>query len=536
MFIERPRFQLALILGTGALLRLFWLLGPHAEIDADEAIVGLMALNIPRELPVFFWEQHYLGSLEAFGAAALFSILGPSAWALKLVPALSSLLFVLFVYLCARRAFGTGPALLAALYLAIPPSFLAVWSVKARGGYAELLAIGQLFLLLCQLLVERNLRSLPLSLLAGLSGGLALWTHPLAVVYLGAGGLYVFMASRQVAPRRSSVAQKCDQEASATADRAVLSTTLMAAFVGFLVGVGPVILYNLSEGFPSLRYASTGGTAPGSALVNLWGLARYGAPVLAGLAEGTASKVLLDQDWPRRPGSNPFLTAGLLFVIAAVLWSHRNALIVLFRGGGKRCAVAAAPFLLVILLVPPVVAVSRFADLWAEPRYALPVYGAIPLFAATAWRLRGRSRPLFFGVLVVVFGVNLMSLITSEPRLSLPTSAGASTRANRAELIDYLLAHNLTRIYTEYWIGYPLAFESGERIIPAVRSGGFDRRQPYGHQVWTTENPSFVFPADALGDREFRRDLAALDGTADVAAVSVYHVYTNVRPLDPLRP
>jgi hypothetical protein len=536
MFLARPGLQLALILGTGALLRLFWLLGPHAEIDADEAIVGLMALNIPRELPVFFWEQHYLGSLEAFAAAVLFAMLGPSGWTLKMVPALFSLLFVLLVYLSARRAFGTGPALLAALYLAIPPSFLAVWSVKARGGYAELLALGQLFLLLCQLVVERNLRSLPLSVLAGLTGGLALWAHPLAVVYLGAGALYAALASRRMAPRRGSVGPDGDQEASTTADRPELSTTLAVGLAGFLLGVGPVILYNVSEGFPSLRYASTGGTAPGSALVNLWGLARYGAPVLAGLAEGTASKVLLDQDWPRRPGSNPFLTAALLALVVAVLWSHRNALLALFRAGGKRCDTAAAPFLLVILFVPLVVAVSRFADLWAEPRYALPVYGAIPLFAAAAWRLRGRSRPLFVGVLALVFSVNVMSLVTGEPRLSLPTSAGASTRANRAELIDYLLAHNLTRIYTDYWIGYPLAFESGERIVPAVRSGGFDRRQPYGHQVWTTENPAFVFPSDALGDREFRRDLAALGGTADVTSVSVYHVYTNVRPLAPLRP
>ena len=76
----RAPVLLALILASGATLRLFLLLGPFVEIDADEAIVGLMALEIPGELPVFFWEQHYLGSLEAFAAAALFAVLGPSSW------------------------------------------------------------------------------------------------------------------------------------------------------------------------------------------------------------------------------------------------------------------------------------------------------------------------------------------------------------------------------------------------------------------------------------------------------------------------
>ncbi|MBA2450060.1 MAG: glycosyltransferase family 39 protein, partial [Chloroflexi bacterium] len=199
----RPIVPLALILLVGAMLRLALLLGPYKEIDADEAVVGLMALHIPRELPAFFWEQHYLGSLEAFVAAAAFAVVGPSAAALKSVPAVFSLAFVLLVYLSARRAFGVGPALLAALYLAIPPSFLAVWSVKARGGYAELLALGQLFLLLCQILVERRARGSGglsrLAALAGLVGGAALWTHPLAVVYLAAGGLYVGL-SRAVCP------------------------------------------------------------------------------------------------------------------------------------------------------------------------------------------------------------------------------------------------------------------------------------------------------------------------------------------------
>ncbi len=501
-------------------LRLYLLLGPHREIDGDEAIVGLMALNIPRELPAFFWEQHYLGSLEAFAAAVVFALLGPSSWALKLVPALISVAFVGLVFETGRRAFGLGPAVVAATYVAIPPSFLGVWSVKARGGYAELLALGQLLILLCQMLAQARgpvpgRREILLAFGSGLVGGVALWTHPLALIYVLAGAIYLCLAFR-------------DQ-----ARLGPLGSLAVWAAPGFVLGLLPAAIYNVAEGFPTLGYVAGEGTAPRSALVNLWGLLRYGAPVLVGLAEGTAAKTLLDVDWPTRPGSNPLVTLAALVIVGVVLWRFRLALAL---GPRDPCARAAAPFLMLILLVPVFVALSRFADLWAEPRYALPAYGATPLFAAAAWSLTRRSGPLFAAVVGAVFLLNAFSLATTDPRLALPTSAGDSTQANRAILIRFLDSRGLSRVYTDYWIGYPMAFESGERIVPAIRSGGFDRRDAYAHQVWIEPDPAFVFPRDALGDREFRQDLAAVGGTADVAEVSVYHVYTNVRPLEPLRP
>ncbi len=356
-------------------------------------------------------------------------------------------------------------------------------------------------------------RALPA--LAGLAAGLALWTHPIAVVYLVACALYAWVALRD-----------------RSAQGRLIPMAVMAA-PGFVLGLAPAVAYNVAEGFPSARYVLAGGTAPGSALLNLWGLARYGAPVLAGLAEGTASKELLDADWPGRPGSVAATTALLWLAAALVLWSHRGALT---PHKAPPSARAAAPFLLVLLLIPPLVAVSRFAELWAEPRYALPAYAAVPLLGASIWRLANRSRALPFLALAALLAANVGSLLTTRPALALPTSAGSSDAANRAVLIDYLESHGLTRIYTDYWIGYPLAFESREAIIPAIRSGGFDRRDAYAHQVWVEPDPAFVFPRDALGDREFRQDLAAAGGTADVAEVSVYRVYTRVRPLDVLRP
>src|ERR1044071_6454166 len=111
----------ALLLGLG--LRLAVIAGPLGEIDADEAVVGLMARHIvfAGERPVFYWGQPYLGSLEAFSAAPLFSVFNSSTVLLKLVPTAYSLGFVALSAILARRMFGTAAGLATAAYLALPP-------------------------------------------------------------------------------------------------------------------------------------------------------------------------------------------------------------------------------------------------------------------------------------------------------------------------------------------------------------------------------------------------------------------------------
>lgn len=522
--VRTDRLLLVLILALALGLRLVLLTGPYSEIDADEAVVGLMALQIPGELPAFYWEQHYLGTVEAFVAAAFFAVAGPSTASLKLAPALFSVAFVGLVYLTARPVFGAGPALFSGLYLAVPPSFFAAWSIKARGGYAEVLTFGMLYLLAALHLAETarlsNRRCLTWALVGGLAGGLAVWTHPLSVVFLAAGSLYVLLSWR---PWRDAVR------------RALLVPIVAVGGAAFLVGCAPAIVHNLTQGFPSLQFAAEGGTEPGAALLNTWGLVRYGLPVLVGLAEGTPSRELLLQDWPHRPGSSWLVTVALPTVGLGIVWAYRRALVALGRGQGDLHQRGPALFLLLLLLVPPFAAISRFANLWAEPRYALPIYAAVPLVAGLIWQARRWGRPVVGALAAASIGLNLFSLATSDYRLSLPTSAGPSTAENRAVLIQALQERGIDRVYTDYWLAYPIAFESREEIVPAVWSGGFSRRASYAHLVFVEPDPAFVFARGTPGDEAFRARLARLGGTADETTVDIYHVYTQVQPLDPMR-
>src|SRR3954451_9991864 len=157
-----PVGLLALLL-VGLAFRLAIIASPLGEIDGDEAVVGLMARHIAfgAERPVFYWGQPYLGSLEAFTAAPLFKLFDSSTALLKLVPTLYSLGFLAVCAVMTRRLFGPAAGLATAAYLAVPPAMWAVWSTKARGGYAEVLFLGQALLFLTLLFaVARGARPL----------------------------------------------------------------------------------------------------------------------------------------------------------------------------------------------------------------------------------------------------------------------------------------------------------------------------------------------------------------------------------------
>ncbi|HEX2923841.1 MAG TPA: glycosyltransferase family 39 protein, partial [Chloroflexota bacterium] len=181
----RVLLSLLAVIVAAAALRLFLLAGPQTELEADEAIVGLMARHILHgERPLFYYMQPYMGSLEAYLIAALFALFGSSTFVLKLVPMLGALLFVALLFVTGYRLRGLTAAIIAGLFGALPPAFLAIWSLKARGGYIEILVMGQLLILMTMDLGKRGEIGWGRGFLIGAIAGLGLWTNPLIAVYL----------------------------------------------------------------------------------------------------------------------------------------------------------------------------------------------------------------------------------------------------------------------------------------------------------------------------------------------------------------
>ncbi|MBI2940684.1 MAG: glycosyltransferase family 39 protein, partial [Chloroflexi bacterium] len=132
---------LLLALAAGLGLRLW--LAARLPLEADEAVVGLMARHIGRgERPVFYYGQTYMGALEAYLIAPVFALLGPSVATLRLVPIALGLVAAWLAYRVGRAYYGERTGLFTGLWFALSPLFLSIWTVKARAGYVETLVFG----------------------------------------------------------------------------------------------------------------------------------------------------------------------------------------------------------------------------------------------------------------------------------------------------------------------------------------------------------------------------------------------------------
>lgn len=132
------------LLATSALIvlrSLVFLQYEQADFDADQAIVGLMAKHLSegRAWPLFFYGQLYMMGVQAWMAAPVFLLLGPTVLALKVPLLLVNVVTGgLLVWLLVREV-GLRPwqAGVATLWFSALPPVTASRMVQAQGGTIE---------------------------------------------------------------------------------------------------------------------------------------------------------------------------------------------------------------------------------------------------------------------------------------------------------------------------------------------------------------------------------------------------------------
>src|SRR5207244_1125737 len=153
---------------------------------------------------------------------------------------------------------------------------------------------------------------------------------------------------------------------------------------GALLGMAPLIFDNFGHGFLTLAALVQPADLPLDQWAQLLRFFRVGVPVLLGLGQPTTSETMFDQDWLHRPAGELWVVLLALVVLSAALAVHARSLRRLVKCGADRLSEPGLP-LLVALAVPPVVALTRFGFFVSEPRYALPLYGVVPLLAGALW-------------------------------------------------------------------------------------------------------------------------------------------------------
>src|SRR5712692_8162466 len=262
------RSPLWICLLLAVIIRVWLIARTHGVIDGDEVLVGVQAEHILRgELPIYFYGQPYMGSLEAYLVAILIAIAGPSAWTLRGEPILLSLVLVWLTWKLAaaladaaqlppyaKRTFMTIAALLAA----IPPLYDGILELRTYGGYIETFIL-MLLLLLSALQLTRRWHAgasrrelIWRSAGIGFIVGLGFWIYPLIISAVIAAALWI------IGDRIFEVI-KLRQKIAATPRHYILVTlkgllTTLVAIPASLVGFAPALVWGATHQWQNITY------------------------------------------------------------------------------------------------------------------------------------------------------------------------------------------------------------------------------------------------------------------------------------------
>ena len=191
----KTALSLALIICLGLALRVYMSVMAFYS-TFDTSTVGLMGLHIIKgEFPLFYYGQNYMGALEAYTAALVFSIFGVSSVSLSMAPVLFTLGWIFTTYLLFAKLFGSIGGIAAALCTAAAGWYGLWFSMGSYGGYSVFFFFGTVFIYLA-LLVDLTLNRQAMWMTAaglGITAALGIWTNLQILSYLMTGGIILLV-------------------------------------------------------------------------------------------------------------------------------------------------------------------------------------------------------------------------------------------------------------------------------------------------------------------------------------------------------
>lgn len=416
----RDTLFLILLSVLSGLNRYIFLKTSNFSIDADEAIVGLMGKHFIEggNVSVFYYGQHYMGSLEAILAGLSFSTLGISSFTLKLVPFLFSIFFIWCVFVLTNRIYGRAPAWIAAILCAFPAQILVDWGAKARGGFIEIVVLGALStILFLEWFETRKLKKL---FLCGFILGVGWWWNNQIIFFVTALGIYGIFSLK----------------------KNEFLKTGFTALTSFLIGGLPFWAYNIKHNFISFKTFSE--TAGGKFLTQAEGFFTHSIPMLAGVKR-------FYHDLDLIPYGSIALLVIVLLILYRVIKDSKKGLILL----------------LIFLATFLIFSASSFGHLYKAPRYILPLYVAwFPFLGVGIYLWWVRSKIIGACLFVILIGFQLSSVYLGGITVPGEPLAYKKDRVVRdsSELLEFLDKNKIHFVRTYYWVGYKIAFESKEKV------------------------------------------------------------------------
>ena len=458
----------AFLLGVAARVWGAW--ATRFLVVPDTAVVGLMARHMAalKELPIFFYGQAYMGSLEPMASAVWVRVLGSSGFAVNLGPVLFAAAALFFLWRWARDAAGPWGGLAALVAGLFGPPVYFQFQMAPRGGYmvalfVDALAICAAARLAARLRAGEDVRAGRYFAL-GILAGIGMWSNLIVVSALATAALLLAHGMRGKLWRHLA--------------------GIGAGLAGFVLGFAPWLAYNVRYGWASLDMSQISGHEPlAQALRSSW--ERF-------LMLQNAEIGLPGSQWP------------LILALAGLALAGAGAAVALAQGrrAGLRENYARAGALVFCAIFAVVFATSGFtrtptARYWVPLVPGLAVLSAVACAAAARRAGRGAAWGLL-GLLALAQGVGVVASV----RAYLPRAQ--ATQGAYLQIGQALDGIGVDALMAPIQL-FPLNFALEERV--AVSNGKQKFYEPILRGAELAEAPAYA--SDFNGIETFLRQHAA---------------------------
>lgn len=354
---DRPHVcAAALLCLLGIAMRLYGAWCFALSPSSDHNIVSLMAKHIGegKPIPVFYYGQPWMGSLEAVVSGVFCALFGASGFTVNLGPVFFGSLLLPVVYLWGRGAAGRRGGLAALALCVVGPEHYFQFMSWSFGGYAVNVLASAVVMVLAAWIADREHGDRPTGygafFLLGLATGVGWWTNQL-ILAAAAGAALLLLVSLRLR---------------------VLRPRLFAGVGGFVLGSMPFWVWNIRHDWGTFRMLAR--TSHQSQLMRSLRL-------LAGRHMFDMLQLTLSR-WT----AVPLVLLALIFIVLTVHSLLKHGL----RG------VAIYRLACVFLIMATLLGFSRSGNpRYVNPRYLLAILPAIAVMLGTVTSsASGRVRPL----------------------------------------------------------------------------------------------------------------------------------------------
>lgn len=492
--------------------------------NADEAVVALMARHILQgKLPIFFYGQAYMGSLDAWLIAGGFAIFGQQVWVIRLVQMMIYAGTIFTTAGIAKSVSGNWRiGVIAAWLMAIPTINVTLYTTASLGGYGEALLIGNVILMLA-LRIGNDCwgQKIWVWLLLGTCIGLGFWAFGYTLVY-------IFPALAWLIWRLFST------DKSGQTKRSIISCLLKftsGMLTGFMIGSMPLLVYSYSNGFSAMLTELRGGAIAG--VENLPYLAQVGQHLWSLLVLGSTVIFGLRPPWEVRWLALPLLPYALVFWLGAIVFGINHSI---------KESKTKPGWLLLLSVVICVLFGFVLTSFGADPsgRYFVVLMVPMAIMAAQmiSWlhEKLGKWSLVLLGLILVY---NLIATIQCANRYppGITTQFYEISQLDHRydrELMNFLEAQDENFGYTNYWVSYPMAFLSQEELIYTPRlpyhadfryTQRDDRYPPYDQLAEAADRAAYITTNHPELDQYLRDAFSGMNIAWQETDIGDYHVF-----------